>query len=142
MASRIAIAGAQGVIGILLLIGIWAGLPARWWPVDLLGTALALGALGSAVAVIATHGRPSHPRAMQFVRIVLWAELVLGTLTVSLLATSMAHLSGSYGPVGSGGALLMGAIFVLVLPYLVALPAIQLHALGRAGRAGPPNGVA
>src|SRR4051794_37712887 len=98
MASRIAIAGVagvQGVLGVLLLIGIWAGLPARWLPVDLLGTLLAIGALGAAVLVVATRG---HRRALQFVRVVLWAELVLGTLTLTLLATSMAHLAGSYGP--------------------------------------------
>jgi hypothetical protein len=131
MASRIAIAGVagvQGVLGVLLLIGIWVGLPARWLPVDLLGTLLALGAFAAAVLVVATRG---HRRALQFVRVVLWAELVLGTLTLTLLATSMAHLAGSYGPVGSGGALLMGAIFALVLPYLVALPALQLRALRR-----------
>lgn len=129
MASTIAIACAQAVIGVLLVFGIWFGLPARWWPVDLLGSALAFGALGSAVAVVAAKG---HPRAMLLVRVVLWAELVLGTLTISLLAMSLAQLAGSYGPVGSGGALLMGAIIALVLPYLVALPLIQLYALQHA----------
>jgi hypothetical protein len=131
MASRIAIACAQGVVGILLVVGIWFGLPARWLPVDLLGTLLALGALGAAVVVVAGKG---HPRALQFVRVVLWAELVLGTVTLTLLATSMAQLAGSYGPVGSGGALLMGTIFALVAPYLVALPAFQLRALRRTER--------
>jgi hypothetical protein len=128
MASRIAIACAQAVIGVLLVAGIWLGLPARWLPVDLLGTLLALGALSAAVVVVTGKGTP---RAVRWVRVVLWAELVLGTLTISLLATSMAHLAGSYGPVGNGGALLMGAIFALILPYLVALPALQLHWLRR-----------
>jgi len=126
MASRIAIACAQGVTGVLLVFGIWFGLPARWLPVDLLGTALALGALSAAVSLIAAKG---HPRAIQLVRVVLWSELVLGTVTISLLLGSMAQLAGSYGPVGSGGALLMGAIIALVLPYLVALPALQLRAV-------------
>ncbi len=126
--SRIAIACAQAVIGVLIVCGIWLGLPARWLPVDVLGTALALGALSAAIAVLALRG---NPRAMQWVKIVLWAELVLGTLTLTLLATSMAHLAGSYGPVGDGGAVLMGAIFVLVAPYLVALPALQLRWLRR-----------
>jgi hypothetical protein len=122
--ARILIACAQGVIGVLLACGIWLGLPARWWPVDLLGTALAVGALCAAAIVLAPKlGR----RGISCVRIVIWAELVLGTLTVTLLAASMAQLAGSYAPVGSGGALLMGAIAALVTPYLVALPALQLR---------------
>lgn len=129
MGSRIAIACAQGVIGVLLVCGIWLGLPARWLPVDVLGTALALAALSAAVVVIALRGKA---RALQWVRFVVWAELVLGTLTVSLLAASMAQLAGSYGAVGDGGAVLMGAIFALVAPYLVALPALQLRWLRRA----------
>jgi Kef-type K+ transport system membrane component KefB len=128
MTSRFAIACAQAVIGVLLVCGIWLGLPARWLPVDLLGTALALAALSAAIVVVALRG---NPRALQWVKIVVWAELVLGTLTVTLLATSIAQLAGSYGPVGDGGAVLMGAIFALVLPYLVALPALQLRWLRR-----------
>lgn len=128
MASRIAIACAQAVVGALLVAGIWLGLPARWLPVDLLGTLLALGALSAAIVLLTGKG---GPRAIAWVRIVLWAELVLGTLTISLLATSMAQLAGAYGPIGSGGALLLGAVFALILPYLVALPALQLHWLRR-----------
>jgi hypothetical protein len=128
MGSRIGIACAQGVIGLLLLIGIWFGLPARWLPVDLLGTLLALAALSAAIVVIAGKGQA---RALRWVRIVIWSELVLGTLTLTLLLTSMAQLAGSYGPVGGGGALLAGAICALVLPYLVALPALQLRWLQR-----------
>lgn len=121
MKVRIAIAGAQGVIGALLLAGIWLALPARWWPVDVFGTALGASALLAAVLLAARPGL-----GMRWVQAVIWAELVLGTLAVTLLATSMAQLSGSYGPVGSGGALLMGTICALIVPYLVALPVLQL----------------
>jgi hypothetical protein len=128
MASRIAIASGQALVGVLLLCGIWLGLPARWLPVDLFGTTIALAALSAAGILTAAH---ENARAMRWVKIVMWAELVLGTLTLSLLATSMAQLAGSYGPVGNGGAVLMGAIFALVLPYLVALPVLQLRWLRR-----------
>jgi hypothetical protein len=128
MASRTAIACAQALIGVLLVSGIWLGLPGRWLPVDLLGTLLALGALSAMVVMLSGKG---GPRALTWVRGVLWAELVLGTLTITLLATSMAQLAGSYGPIGGGGALLMGAVFALILPYLVALPALQLRWLRR-----------
>jgi uncharacterized membrane protein len=62
-------------------------------------------------------------------RAVAWAELVAGTSTVSALAWSATILAGSYGPVGGGGALLMGVVSLLVLPYLVVLPVVQLVAL-------------
>ena len=127
MLPRIAIAVAQGVIGLLLLLGIWLGLPARWWPVDVLGTAL--GAAALVAAALVALGKPFGLRWASYV---VWAELALGTLTVTLLCTSMAQLAGSYGPVGSGGALLMGTILALILPYLVGLPALQLRWIRKA----------
>jgi hypothetical protein len=122
MAHGIAISCAQGVIGVLLLGGIWLGLPARWWPVDVLGTGIGLGALAAAVLV-----HSPRPQALRWIRGVLWAELIAGTLTVTLLCCSLAQLVGSYGPVGGGGALLMATIAALILPYLVGLPALQLR---------------
>ena len=53
---------------------------------------------------------------------------------MTALAFSIAHLSGQYGPIGKGGAMLMATIAVLVLPYLVGLPVLQLSWLRR-GRA-------
>ena len=120
--TLVAISCAQGVIGVLLLGGIWLGLPARWWPVDLLGSALGIGALSAAVLV-----HSARPLALRWTRAVVWAELICGTLTVTLLCCSLAQLVGSYGPVGGGGALLMATIAALILPYLVALPALQLR---------------
>ena len=70
--------------------------------------------------------------AARAARAVLWAELVLGTLTATLLASAAAQLAGSYGPVGAGGALLLVTIAVLVLPYLVIFPALQLQWLRQA----------
>ena len=122
MTYGIAISCAQGVIGLLVLGGIWLGLPARWWPVDVCGSALGVGALSAAALV---HSQ--RPLALRWTRGVLWAELIAGTLTVTLLFSSLAQLVGSYGPVGAGGALLMATIAALILPYLVGLPALQLH---------------
>jgi hypothetical protein len=115
------VAGAQGVLGVLLLGGIWFGLPARWLWVDAPGSALGLAALIIGTGLLA---RAAWARALT--RYVLWSELVIGSLTFSLLAASAAQLAGSYGPVGAGGALLMLTIAALVLPYLIAWPALQL----------------
>jgi hypothetical protein len=116
------IAAAQLLLALLLLGGIWIGLPARWLWVDVTGTLLALGALASGVALLVRA-----PWAARLARVVVWAELVIGTLAASLLALGAAQLSGSYGPVGKGGALLLVTIAVLVLPYLVIMPALQLR---------------
>ena len=121
MSRRLRVAIAHALIGVLLLAGIWLGLPARWIVVDAIGSAIALCALGSAAGLL-LH----KVWAPALARAVAWIELLAGTLTISALAVSAAQLAGSYGPVGSGGALLMGAIALLVLPYLVVLPALQL----------------
>ena len=112
---------AHASIGAVLLAGIWLALPARYLLVDVLGTLLAFAAFAAAA------GLWLHKRwGLGVARAVAWMELVLGTLTVSALAWSASLLAGSYGPVGDGGAVLMGTVGLLVLPYLVVLPALQL----------------
>ena len=108
-------------VGCLLLAGIWIALPARYLLVDVLGTAVGVAALCAAAGVLlrARWG-------LSVARSVAWVQLVAGTSTVSALAWSAAALAGSYGPVGSGGALLMITAALLILPYLVVLPVAQL----------------
>ena len=122
------IAGVQLLLALLLLGGIWIALPARWAWVDVPGTLLALAALASGAALLR-----GASWALALTRAVLWTELVIGTLTASLLAIAAAQLAGSYGPVGAGGALLLVIIAVLVLPYLVVFPALQLRQLRETG---------
>jgi hypothetical protein len=121
-----AVAVAQLVVAGLLAIGIWVALPARYIWVDLLGSALAALYLASAIALTARRAW-----ARRLASVASWVGLVLGLVTVTLLSLSVAHLSGQYGPVGRGGALLMGTIAALVLPYLVGLPLLQLRWLRR-----------
>ena len=124
MSRRVAIAVACVQLSLSLLIagGVWLGLPARWVWVDVPATTLACCAFVAGVALL------KRTRwALPFSRAVLWAQLVIGTLTASLLATAAAQLAGSYGPVGAGGALLLITIALLVLPYLVVFPALQLQ---------------
>jgi hypothetical protein len=52
------------------------------------------------------------------------------------LALTASYLSGVYGPVGRGGAVILTLSAALALPYLVLLPVAQLVWLGpRAPRA-------
>jgi hypothetical protein len=123
-----AIAGAQVLLGVIVLAGIWLALPARWSWVDVPGSALGVAALVAAVALLV-----GARWASKLVRAVLWAELLLGTLTVSLLAAAAAQLAGTYGPVGAGGTVLLAIVALLVLPYLVVLPVLQLRWLQKSG---------
>jgi hypothetical protein len=128
MNKRSAIAGAQLGLSLLLSGGVWLALPARWVWVDVPGTLLASAALLAAIGLLVRTRW-----ALPFARWVLRAELLLGTLTATLLAAAAAQLAGSYGPVGAGGAILLVTIAVLVLPYLVVLPALQLSWLREPG---------
>ena len=109
------------LVAILLVIGIWVALPARWWPVDVAGSVLAgvLLAGGGGLLLNRSWGRRLSIAAS-------WLSLAIGMTTVTLLAWTAAFLSGLYGPIGGGGALILGAVAALVLPYLVGLPLIQL----------------
>ncbi len=114
----------QGSLALLLLGGIWVALPARWWPVDTIGTALAAAFATGAVGLLL---RTRWGRLLSLVAC--WLTLLGGMIAVTALCLTAAHLSGLYGPVGAGGALLMVSVAALVLPYLIALPALQLHLL-------------
>jgi hypothetical protein len=120
------VAAMQLTVAALLMTGIWIALPARYAVVDVLGTGVAL------LYVSAAAGLLSGARWGQLLaRIASYVALGLGALTVTLLSMSAAQLAGLYGPVGSGGALLLGTVALLVLPYLVALPGVQLALLRR-----------
>jgi hypothetical protein len=110
----------MGVTG-LLITGIWLALPARWWPVDWVGSLLAAVSSLSAVGLLLNQGW-----GWSLARAASWLSLAVGLLVVSLLALTAAYLSGLYGPIGGGGALILGAIAVAILPYLIGLPLIQL----------------
>jgi hypothetical protein len=121
------VGGVQLAVGVLLLVGVWAGLPARYWPIDVAGTALGALCIVAGVGLLARRAW-----APKIARVVSWITLGCGLALTTALASAIAHLAGSYGPVGAGGAALMGTIALLTLPYLVGLPLLQLSWLRRA----------
>jgi hypothetical protein len=112
------------LVAALLIVGIWVALPARWWPVDVTGTLLgaALLAGGGGLLLDKSWGRLLSVVAS-------WFSLAIGMVTVTVLAFTASYLAGLYGPVGGGGALIVGATAALVLPYLIGLPLLQLTLL-------------
>jgi hypothetical protein len=113
------------VAAIVVALGVFAGLPARWWVVDVPSAAVIalLGAAG-----VGLVGR--LPWGEKVARIASMVTLALGLALVTALAISASYLSGIYGPVGRGGALILVLVAALAVPYLIAFPASQLLWLG------------
>ena len=105
----------------LIFVGVFVSLPARWWPVDLPAGALVVLELVSGGALLA-----NARWAGAALRIAAAVALVAGLLAVTVLAMTASWLSGVYGPVGKGGALVLSLVAALVLPYVVVLPAVEL----------------
>lgn len=116
--------GADLLVGALLLGGVWGALPARWWPVDVVGTLLGAAFVVTGVGLFL--GTPWSERAGVLTGRV---ALAVGLALVTLLAVTASHLAGLYGPVGRGGALILAVVGLLVVPYLVLLPVAQLVTL-------------
>ncbi len=125
--------GAIDLIAALVAgLGVFAGLPARWWVVDV-PAALVIALLATAGAGLL--GRFSWGERVA--RLASFVTLALGLALLTALVVAASYLSGIYGPVGRGGALILVLVAALALPYLVALPAAQLLWLGAAGSPAP-----
>jgi hypothetical protein len=117
---------------LVLGLGVFDGLPARWWVVDVpaaVVTAL-LGAAGAGLLGRFGWGE-------RVARVASLVTLALGLTLVTALVVAASYLSGIYGAVGRGGALILVLVAALALPYLVALPAFQLLWLGPPRRQAP-----
>ncbi|MGH7281194.1 MAG: hypothetical protein ACRELY_06710 [Polyangiaceae bacterium] len=118
------------IAALVIAIGVFSGLPTRWWPVD--GAAVILIALLGASGVGLLRATPwCESLARIASRIVLAAGLVF----LALVASSVSYLYGIYGAVGRGGATLFILVGALAFPYLFALPVVELLWLGP-----PPGG--
>ena len=110
----------------VIYLGVFQGLPSRWWLVD--GAAVAVIAL-FAGAGLGLLGRAAWGPKLAWIASAV--SLLLGILLVATLALTASFLSGIYGPVGRGGALILALTAALAIPYLVVLPAAQLVWVGR-----------
>src|SRR4029077_14292275 len=119
----------------LIAVGVFVGLPARWWPVDT--AAIVLTAMEAVAAAGLLAGAPW---AARIARLASAIALAMGLFAVTTLAVTASWLSGIYGPVGKGGALLLVFVAALVFPYLVVLPVVQLLWLGPRAKPLLPTG--
>ncbi len=113
------------IAALVVALGVFMGLPARWWVVDVPAVAiiLLLGAAGVGLVM-------RKPWGERVARLASMVTLGLGLLLVAVVSLTASYLRGIYGPVGMGGAVILVLVAALALPYLVVLPASQLLWLG------------
>jgi hypothetical protein len=111
---------------------VFSGLPTRWWVVDSGGAVIVALMAASGVLLLANH-RLAEP----VTRVAAALVLALGLVLFAVLALTASWLHGVYGPVGKGGSAIFVLIALLVLPYIVVLPAVLLAWVGprRRGKA-------
>jgi hypothetical protein len=109
------------VTAAVLVIGVFVGLPSRWAPVD--ATALVLTGAQVAAGIGLLAGKSWAPRVARAASAL---ALALGLALITVLAVTASWLSGVYGPVGLGGAVILALVAALALPYLVVLPIVRL----------------
>jgi len=115
------------VTAALVAVGVFVALPARWAPVDVCAAVVIAADVASGVGLLR-----GAPWAARVARAASALALTLGLALVTTLAVTASWLSGVYGPVGKGGALVLGLVAALALPYLVVLPVVRLLWLRRA----------
>lgn len=118
--------GVTNVIVAVAIAGcVYRLLPTRWWVVD--GGAAIISALllASGITLLRTM-----PIAERLTRIAAAIVLALGLALVTAMFATAGWLSGVYGQVGAGGAIVFALVTVLVLPYVVVLPVAELAWLG------------
>jgi len=109
----------------VVYLAVFEGLPARYFPIDAAATVVILLLVAAGVGLVA-----KKPWGPMVARVASAVTLALGLALVTTLAVTVSYLAGIYGPVGRGGALILGLAAALGLPYVVALPAAQLVWLG------------
>ena len=113
-------------LGAFVAYAVFALLPARYLPIDVGAVAVVLLLAVAGVGLVF-----GAAWARRLAMCVCGGVALVGMLLVTLLSVTVAHLAGSYGTVGSGGAAIFALAALLVLAYLVAFPAAQLVLLGR-----------
>jgi hypothetical protein len=102
-------------------LGVFVALPARWWPVDWVAGGLTVLELAAGIGLL--MGAAWSERVARAASAV---ALGAGLFTITILALTASWLSGVYGPVGAGGAVILALVGALAFPYVVVLPVVEL----------------
>lgn len=109
-------------VAALVAFGIFVGLPARYWLVDVGAVLVVAVQLGAGVGLLGKFGW-----ADRFARWASRATLAIGLLLVAALAISASYLWGIYGGAGRGGSIILVMVVALIVPYLILLPLAELY---------------
>jgi hypothetical protein len=119
----------NGLLAVLVGVGVFAGLPVRYWAVD--GTAGALAALLLLSAIGLVRSSPWRWRVLRASAL---CELTIGLSAIAALALGVSYLGGIHNDVGRNALVAWIAGSALLFPYLIVYPALQLlwvHARSR-----------
>jgi len=122
--SRRALAAYSFFLAISLGFVVFRVLPVRSAPVDAASGAIIVLRLGLGLGLLAGSRRI---RALAIGVVSL--TLVAGLVATSALAVSVSVVAGLYDSVGKGSAIVFALGALLVVPYLVVFPALELRAL-------------
>jgi hypothetical protein len=111
---------------VLLYLGVFRGLPARYWLVDVPAfLVIVLFAVAGGALLARVRWAPIAALVASIV------SIVLGLALITTLALTASYLSGIYGPIGRGGAMILTLVAAMALPYLVGIPLAQLAWVSR-----------
>ncbi len=126
MRGRIGFGVANVILAVAVAFGALRLLPDRWWLVD--GGAILLTALYAGSGVSLLTNRSFGRRITQ---VAAGVGLALGLALFAALVITAFWLKGVYAQTGATGSIVFGLVALLVLPYLVVLPAIELVWIGK-----------
>jgi hypothetical protein len=128
--ARLGFGIANVLVGGAVALCIWRLLPTRWWVVDGGAAIVSLLLVASGIALL-RHAR----LAERITRVAAFVVLALGLAVFAALVLTASWIHGVYGPVGKGGAIIFALVALMVLPYVVILPLVELLWIGpRAAR--------
>lgn len=113
------------LVAALVAWGVFRGLPTRWWVVDS-GAAAIVGLMAASGLLLLANHRLAEP----VTRVAGAVVLLLGLSVFAALVLTASWLAGVYGPVGKGGSAIFALVSLMVLPYIVVLPAVLLAWVG------------
>jgi hypothetical protein len=119
----------NGLLAVLVGVGVFAGLPVRYWVVDGSAGALAALLLLSALGLVR-----KSPWRWRVLRASALCELAIGLCAIAALALGVSYLGGIHNDVGRNALVASLAGSALLFPYLIVYPALQLlwvHARSR-----------
>ena len=118
----------------LLVVGVFVGLPVRWWVVDVATVVLAATLVGGGAGVLgATRWR------IWLLRISAWLLLATGLSAFAAIVLAASFLYAIHGSLGPQSTQFLFFAITLELPYLVAYPLLQLLWIRRQGPASKPS---